>query len=409
MTPSIAAKKTYERYLKQYQSYKKHTKSFLESATRISVRDSIESIELFAREPNIQSLGNLIKTLTNSGTWISHSSLRYLHSYIDLFNKRSNFLDDEGFQEIIEAVRIGDSSILAKYSESDVFEAIYLDLDYAHKYSDYKSKLKIPRIDSTLVLVSGVFNEIFSTPAFERGAQHLFKTKGIKYVAAEVNGAKSCKHNSSLLKEQLDRYINQNPDEKLWFLCFSKGGLDSLHFLKDNKDWAEEYVVGISTIASPILGSDHLKNNIFKMINSIHLFDRTKLYRYIDEKRDIMMKEFQRSLSSDYQANWFQRNYQSLPNLKFYSAVGLEAEWYESHIWMIITKLLFQSSENNDGVVDTKNSQYPNYFNGINLGILRGHHLVGTRSSFYNQESLLEAHLVMLDFLDGNGKLSDME
>ena len=406
MTPAIAPKETYKRYLKQYQSYKKHTKSFLESATRISIRDSIEAVETFVREPNVNTMGNLVKTITNSGTWISHSGLRYLHSYIDIFNKRNNFRLDEGFNEVINAIKDQDYSILSKYSEGDIFEAICLELDYAHKHVDYDSIIEIPKIDSTIVLVSGVFNEIFSTPAFERGAQHLFKTKGLKYIAAEVNGTKSCKHNSKLLKSQLERYTKENPEEKLWLLCFSKGGIDSLHFLKDNKKWCEDKIIGVSTIASPILGSDHLKHKVFKLLNSIHFFDKTKIYKYIDEKRDIMMKEFQRSLSSDYQSNWFQNNHKSLPTLGFYTSVALEAEWYESHIWMVLTKLLFQSNESNDGVVDTKNAHFPNYFNGINLGILRGHHLIGTRSSFYTQEALLEAHLVMLDFLDKSGKLN---
>ncbi|WP_127715375.1 hypothetical protein [Halobacteriovorax sp. HLS] len=406
MTPAIAPNETYKRYLKQYQSYKKHTKNFLESATRISIRDSIEAVETFVREPNIQTMTNLVKTLTNSGTWISHSSLRYLHSYIDIFNKRNNFKNDEGFIEIIKSIESGDKTILEKYSEGDIFEAICLELDYAHKHSDYESTIKIPKIDSTIVLVSGVFNEIFSTPAFERGAQHLFKTKGLKYIAAEVNGTKSCKHNSRLLQQQLKRYTEENPNEKLWFLCFSKGGIDTLHFLKDNKDWAQEHVIGLSTIASPILGSDHLKHKVFKLLNSIHFFERTKIYKYIDSKKDIMMKEFQRSLSSDYQKDWFKKNHQFLPNLQFYTSVALEAEWYESHIWMVLTKLLFQSNESNDGVVDTKNAHFPNYFKAFNLGILRGHHLIGTRSSFYTQEALLESHLVMLDFLDKSQKLN---
>ncbi|WP_290733451.1 hypothetical protein [Halobacteriovorax sp. JY17] len=405
MSPALATKDTCMKYFKQYQSYKKHTKNFLESATRTSIRDSIEAVEIFIREPNINTMGQLVKTLTNSGTWISHSTLRHLHSHIDFFNRRNNFIYDEGFQEIIKAIANNDTSIFSKYDEEAVFEAIYLELDYTHKISEHKARFNIPKIDSTLVLISGVFNEIFSTPAFERGAQHLFKTKGIKYVAANVNGSKSSKHNSKLLAEQLKRYKDENPTEKLWLLCFSKGGLDTLHFLKNEREWAEENIVGVSTIASPILGSDHLKKKIFKMINSVHFFENTKLYQFIDKKRDIMMKEFQKSLSSDYQSSWFQRNHNDLPKLKFFSAIGLEAEWYESHIWMVLTKLIFQSSESNDGVVDTKNSQFPNYFKGINLGILRGHHLIGTRSSFYNQEALLESHLVMLDFLEKSGKI----
>lgn len=405
MAPMAATKDTCKKYLQQYQSYKQHTKNFLDSATRTSLRDSIEAVEVFIREPNIHTMGLLVKTLTNSGTWISHSTLRHLHAHIDFFNRRNNFIYDEGFQEIIEAVAAKDISIFSKYSEDAIFEAIYLELDYAHKTSEHKSRIAIPKIDSTLVLISGVFNEIFSTPAFERGASHLFKTKGVKYIAANVNGAKSSKHNSKQLAEQLKRYKCENPNEKLWLLCFSKGGLDTLHFLKNESEWAEENVIGVSTIASPILGSDHLKKKIFKMINSVHLFENTKLYQYFSKKRDIMMKEFQKSLSSDFQSNWFQRNHNSLPKLKFYTAIGLESEWYESHIWMVLTKLIFQSSESNDGVVDTKNSQYPNYFKGINLGILKGHHLIGTRSSFYNQEALLESHIVMLDFLEMSNKL----
>ncbi|CBW24996.1 hypothetical protein BMS_0055 [Halobacteriovorax marinus SJ] len=400
MAPAAAAKETCMKYLKQYKSYKQHTKNFLESATRTSIRDSIEAVEIFIREPNLTTMGHLVKTLTNSGTWISHSTLRHLHAHIDFFNRRNNFLNDEGFQEIINSVVDNDASILSKYDEASIFEALYLELDYAHKNSEYQTNLKIPKIDSTLVLISGVFNEIFSTPAFERGARHLFKTKGIKYIAANVNGSKSSKHNSKLLAEQLKRYKAENPNEKLWLLCFSKGGLDTLHFLKNEREWAEENVIGVSTIASPILGSDHLKKKIFKMINSIHFFENTKLYQFFDQKIDIMMKEFQKSLSSDYQSNWFQRNHDKLPSLKFYSAIGLESEWYESHIWMVLTKLIFQSAESNDGVVDTKNSQFPDYFKGLNLGILKGHHLIGTRSSFYNQEALLETHLVMLDFLE---------
>lgn len=405
MAPAVATKDTCMKYLKQYQSYKQHTKNFLESATRTSIRDSIEAVEVFIRTPNITSMGHLVKTLTNSGTWISHSTLRHLHAHIDLFNRRNNFIEDEGFQEIIDAVAKSDSSIFSKYDEAAIFEAIYLELDYSHKTEEHISRIAIPKIDSTLVLISGVFNEMFSTPAFERGAQHLFKTKGIKYIAANVNGSKSSKYNSKLLSEQLKRYAQENPTEKLWLLCFSKGGLDTLHFLKKEKVWAEKHIEGVSTIASPILGSDHLKKKIFKMINSIHFFENTKLYQYVDKKKDIMMKEFQQSLSSDYQSNWFQRNHKELPKLNFYSAIGLESEWYESHIWMVLTKLIFQSSENNDGVVDTKNSQYPKYFKGINLGILKGHHLIGTRSSFYNQEALLETHLVMLNFLEKSSKL----
>jgi hypothetical protein len=64
----------------------------------------------------------------------------------------------------------------------------------------------------------------------------------------------------------------------------------------------------------------------------------------------------------------------------------------------MLTKAFFRSHKSNDGVVDVENAQFPTYFNGINLGILEGHHLVGSRSSFYDQEALMKAHLIFLNY-----------
>ena len=36
--------------------------------------------------------------------------------------------------------------------------------------------------------------------------------------------------------EQLEKYIKENPNEKLWIIAFSKGGVDALHFLNSNKN-----------------------------------------------------------------------------------------------------------------------------------------------------------------------------
>jgi hypothetical protein len=64
----------------------------------------------------------------------------------------------------------------------------------------------------------------------------------------------------------------------------------------------------------------------------------------------------------------------------------------------MLAKAFFQSRNPNDGVVDIENAQFPNYFHGLNLGVIEGHHLVGSRSSFYDQEALLKAHLIFLRY-----------
>ena len=36
--------------------------------------------------------------------------------------------------------------------------------------------------------------------------------------------------------------------------------------MRKNKEWCEKNVVGLSTIASPILGSPHLSKKVFKLV-----------------------------------------------------------------------------------------------------------------------------------------------
>ena len=106
----------------------------------------------------------------------------------------------------------------------------------------------------------------------------------------------------------------------------------------------------------------------------------------------------QKSLSKSYRESWFKKHHKSLPQKPFYTALAFQSKWHQSHVWMILTKAFFQSQKQNDGVVDVENAQFPAFFKGINLGVLEGHHLVGSRSSFYDQEALMKAHLIFLNY-----------
>ena len=92
------------------------------------------------------------------------------------------------------------------------------------------------------------------------------------------------------------------------------------------------------------------------------------------------------------------KNFSYLPQNLFYSSLALQSDWRDGHVWMILAKLFFQSKNPNDGVVDIKSARYPHYFHGVNLGILNGHHLIGTRTSEFPQEALLEAHIIFKDY-----------
>ena len=146
------------------------------------------------------------------------------------------------------------------------------------------------------------------------------------------------------------------------------------------------------------MGSAHVNHRLFKIANTISKIPEQITSKVWGKKIDLLAKELQKSLSKNYRENWFRRNHKALPARPFYTAVGFESKWHQSHIWMMFTKAFFQSSTPNDGIVDIENAQFPHYFKAMNLGILEGHHLVGSRSSFYDQEALLKAHLIFLRY-----------
>lgn len=353
---------------------------------------------------NIQQIKSLrakreiLKTfisITNSGIWLSRSAFSVLKSFFDISTLENINLKSESAQEIIASV-VNKRSIEA--SDHEVFKTIYHELAHDHLANDYSTPLRIPKINVTIVLVSGVLNEIFSTPAFQRGAEALLDECGVKHIAPVVDGKKGSRENSLLLKKQIEDYLEKNPDERLWFFCFSKGGIDTLHYLRSKGDKLSKNIVGVSFIATPIMGSDHINNRLLQMANSLGRIPENVTKKLLGRDVDLIAKELQKSLSKNYRESWFKKNHSLLPKAPFYTAIAFESKWHNSHVWMMITKAIFRSQKSNDGVVDVENAQFPYYFKGINLGVLEGHHLVGSRSSFYDQEALMKAHLIFLEY-----------
>lgn len=359
----------------------------------------MQDTKILKKSPGISSYFHLQKRIFNSTTWIGKSGLRLLWPKERILNDQKLFLTSRKSIEILNAIKNQDIITYELASHDEIFNVIFNDRDFQRKESKYKSKLEIPQVNTSLVLVSGVLNEVFTTAAFERGAKFLHEEYGITYRICKTSGVKSVKENSRLIKEQIEQTYDDT-QEPVWVLAFSKGGLDFLHFMKDYPELAKKYIGGFSTVASPILGSNRINHKIITLVNSLHKLAHLKVYQKLDAKFDLLLKEFQKSISVEFQEGWFKENFHYLPKDIFYSALALQTNWYDSHVWMILTKLFFQSNKPNDGIVDTDSALYPSYFKGINLGILKGHHLVGTRSSDYSQEALLEAHLIFRDYYE---------
>lgn len=374
---------------------KKYSKSFLDSAKEMTRSDIKEKFLKAKTSLTPNDTVKLMRNLVNSSAWISFSTARYLHSLTNFksFDNKFdyNFINYRFFNDLKNKNQID-------LEDDEIFKIIYNEIEYAKYHPSYIQNLQQPTTNATIVLVPGVFNELFSTPSFERACLHLNKTQGIKYFTPKINGFDNCNKNAESLKEQISTYINDNPNEKLWLVAFSKGGLDCLHYLSKYSD-EQENILGLSTIATPILGSESFNHTIIKTLNMIHNFSDSKLYKIIDSKRDILAKEMQKSLSSTYRRPWLRNNHEKMNENIFYTSIGFSSKWYESHLWMMLMKLIIRSKNENDGVVDTESTLFPYYFKkGIRLGILEGHHLIGRRSSFYCQEALVEAHIHFLKY-----------
>ncbi len=381
--------------LSQYRSRLRKSREVLAYAKSTSLEELVFNLQKIKSSHAKKDFLRSLLSATSSGIWLSRSAFTVLKSFLDIRKFENKNLDNERAQEILSCV-INKRSLNAP--DAEIFRTIYSELTHKHLHSEYKTALTVPKANVTIVLISGVLNEIFSTPAFKRGAENLLDEHQIKHIAPIVNGKKGSKENSLALKKQLSEYLLVNPDDKLWFFCFSKGGIDLLHFLKHEGDQLSENILGVSFIATPILGSEHVNNRILKIVNAFGKVPEVFAKKMLGKKIDLLAKELQRSLSKAYRESWFKRNHRTLPSKIFYTAIAFESKWHQSHVWMMLAKAFLRSQKSNDGVVDVENAQFPSYFSGINLGVLEGHHLVGSRSSFYDQEALMKAHIIFLNY-----------
>jgi hypothetical protein len=377
---------------------KKFFQRALKNAAVTSSQDIISAFAQFINNPKPQEMMVLMRSLTTSGVWVSHSTLRYFASIIERDKYLNNQIPDQISIEIIRAIR--DKQPLPEgISHEIAFDILFRDISFAHRNSLYDGMVPLPKIAPTLVLISGVLNEIFSTPAFARGAEYISQKSGLKRTSFQVSGRKGTEHNIELLHKQFEIYLTSHPNEKLWIVAFSKGGLDILHFMHKYPEFSDKHIAGVSLMATPIMGSGYLQNRLFKTAREVESRIFKGRLNKFSKDRDLFAISLREALSEEKQANWFHLFHHELPKKPFYSALAFESHWYQSHIWMMMTKLILQAKGSNDGVVEVDRAQFPSYFQGINFGVQNGHHLVGTRSSFFSQEALLEAHLIYLNYL----------
>ena len=380
--------------VKIHHKRKKIQKRKILESLKISTSEFINDFGDLKKEPSISKVLCLGRDFIGHSSWVSTNLYSYSQALADFSDDENNKLRSPKHKFIIDHI-INNKTISKNYTDQEVFESVYLENRLTHlEHSNFKSKLYVPKIDETIVLVSGVFNELFKLAAFERGVQHIVNTSDNDYIIAKVKGATNSKHNAFLIKKQLEEYIKSNPKKKLWIIAYSKGGIDSLHYLLKNEKFANRYISGITMLAVPVLGTNHFKKAGVKLANLILKLPNYQFERFIKNYGSILSPEFQKSLNGKYRQEWFKRKHKLLPKKIFYSSVAFHSKWSESHVYMRLTKIILPNKNKNDGVVESESASFPNYFKSLNLGIYKGHHLVGARSSSFSQEALIESLII---------------
>ena len=276
----------------QYRSRIKKRKDVLSYAKSTSAEEIVFNLQKLIKLKEKKDILTTVLSITNSSIWLSRSAFTVLKSYFDVRTIDDLDLHTERAQDIIGNV-INKRTVDA--TDQEIFKTIYHELAHSHLVDAYKTSLKMPKVKVTIVLVSGVLNEIFSTPAFKRGAEALLDKYEIKHIAPAVDGKKGARENSLALKKQIEEYMDKNPEERLWFFCFSKGGIDTLHYLRSKGEKLSNNIVGFSFIATPIMGSDHINSKLLKLANSIGKIPEAISKNVLGKEIDLIAIELQKS------------------------------------------------------------------------------------------------------------------
>ena len=180
--------------IKAYLSRAKKSKEFLSESISISASELAESVVTLCRKPNFKGSVQLFSDIIGSSAWISNSYINMLVTLSGLNKTKEKLIDPDDHKFIIDKISKNVRIPENQYSEQEIFRSIYNELEYAHQHPDYKTPLQLPKIFPTIVLISGVFNELYKTAVFERRPARR-ENFNLKYFVAKTDGFEGAKYN----------------------------------------------------------------------------------------------------------------------------------------------------------------------------------------------------------------------
>ena len=85
-------------------------------------------------------------------------------------------------EEIIQKVIRKNKDAFSEFENKDIFKAIYKEALLSHTENHVSSRLILPRVETVIVILDGVFNELFSQSFFERSLKKLSLGMGVSFL-----------------------------------------------------------------------------------------------------------------------------------------------------------------------------------------------------------------------------------
>ncbi|MFP5519529.1 MAG: hypothetical protein ACLGGX_06470 [Bdellovibrionia bacterium] len=259
----------------------------------------------------------------------------------------------------------------------------------------------------TLVYVPGIYNAIFDKEIFSLGLNSLEDDLGLRVLRPSVFSTCSSEYNGKILKDFLRKDYNQRiargqSAPKYLFLSYSKGAVDTLHYLLQDGEFVANNVAGVVSIAAPLHGSSILdKTDLpFEIVSALSEQDSPEICK--------SKQTAAKSITPSNMQSFWRKNERALTGLTRYYSVTFVSEPENSHIFMKATKLIAQFDEDNDGVVTASSSKFPAGLNAVDLGTIKADHLAGILASSFNQKVFLKSLVHTLAELEADNDAKNL-
>lgn len=268
----------------------------------------------------------------------------------------------------------------------------------------YNRRLK----KATIVYVPGIYNSLFDNEIFSLGLASLREDLGLRVIIPPVESICAADYNGKIilnyLKEDYKRRLERGFEEPSYLILgYSKGTVDVLQAMTQDREFFAKNVLGLVSIASPLHGSS--------------ILDKTDLpFALIDVLSENQgpaichrEKPSGPSISPAAMDSFWRKNERSLIGLTRYFSITFKSEPENSHLFMKATKLIAQFDEDNDGVVTESSSKFPVVLGATNLGTIEADHLAGILSSKFDQKSFLRGVVNTMAELDIENNIKNLQ